>query len=94
MINILNYILGINSFHADSSATLIKDGNVIAAAEEERFNRIKHWSGFPEESIKFCLHKSNIDINDLDYITTNSNFYSNLHLKVYFSIKYFTLSSF
>ena len=80
------YILGINAYHGDSSACLIKDGEILTAVEEERFNRIKHWSGFPEQSIKFCLHESNIDINDVDYITTNSNFYSNLHLKVYFAI--------
>ena len=80
------YILGINAYHGDSSACLIKDGEILAAVEEERFNRIKHWSGFPEQAIKFCLNKSNIDINEINYITTNSNFYSNLHLKVYFSI--------
>ena len=40
------YILGLNAFHADSSACLFKDENLIAAAEEERFRRIKHWAGF------------------------------------------------
>ena len=48
-------ILGLNAFHADSSAAIIIDNEIIAAAEEERFNRKKHWSGFPLESIKFCL---------------------------------------
>ena len=50
-------ILGLNAFHADSSAAIIIDDEIIAAAEEERFNRKKHWSGFPLESIKFCLQK-------------------------------------
>ena len=68
------YILGINAYHADSSAALIKDGEVISAVEEERFNRIKHWSGFPIQSIKYCISKENLEINDLDFITVNSNF--------------------
>ena len=80
------YILGINAYHGDSSACLVKDGEVLAAVEEERFNRIKHWSGFPEKSIKFCLDKYGLDINDINYITTNSNFFSNIYLKIFFSL--------
>ncbi len=80
------YILGINAYHGDSSACLIKDGEILAAVEEERFNRIKHWSGFPEKSIKFCLDKYGLDINDVSYITTNSNFFSNILLKISFSL--------
>ena len=49
-------ILGINAFHADSSACIFINGKLIAAAEEERFKRIKHWAGFPIESILFCLN--------------------------------------
>ena len=48
-------ILGLNLFHADSSAVLLDDGKIIAAAEEERFTRIKHYTGFPTNSINFCL---------------------------------------
>ena len=59
------YILGINAYHADSSAALIKDGEVICAVEEERFNRIKHWSGFPSNAIKFCIEKESLEINDM-----------------------------
>ena len=50
-------IIGLNLFHADTSACLVVDGKVVAAAEEERFSRIKHYSGFPLESIKYCLKK-------------------------------------
>ena len=46
-------ILGINAYHGDSSSCLIQNGKLIAAAEEERFKRIKHWAGFPIESIKY-----------------------------------------
>ena len=53
-------ILGISAYHPDSSACIIQDGKLIAAAEEERFRRIKHWAGFPEESIKYCVKEANI----------------------------------
>ena len=49
------YILGINAYHADSSACLLKDGVVICATEEERFRRIKHWAGFPSEYDSMCI---------------------------------------
>ena len=78
------YILGINAYHGDSSACLVKDGEVLAAVEEERFNRIKHWSGFPEKSIKFCLDKYGLDINDINYITTNSNFFKYIFKNLFF----------
>ena len=48
-------ILGINAFHGDASAALLTDGNLISAVEEERFNRIKHWAGFPALAIESCL---------------------------------------
>ena len=51
----MKLILGINAHHADSSACLIEDGKLIAAMEEERINRIKHYSGYPIHSIKECL---------------------------------------
>jgi len=63
------YILGLNAYHADSSAAIFKDGVMIAAIEEERFTRIKHWAGFPVQSIRFCLKEAEISLHDLDYIT-------------------------
>ncbi|MES1223108.1 MAG: carbamoyltransferase N-terminal domain-containing protein, partial [Bacteroidota bacterium] len=63
------YILGINAYHADSSAAIFKDGVMIAATEEERFTRIKHWAGFPVLAIKFCLQEAGISLQDVDYIT-------------------------
>ena len=63
------YILGLNAYHADSSAAIFKDGIMLAAIEEERFTRIKHWAGFPSESIKFCLQEAGINLTDLHYIT-------------------------
>ena len=51
----MTYILGLNAYHADAAACLVKDGTLVAAVEEERFRRIKHWGGFPGESIRYCL---------------------------------------
>ncbi len=62
-------ILGLNAYHADSSAAIFVDGTLIAATEEERFRRIKHWAGFPSEAIKFCLREAGCTLNDLTAIT-------------------------
>jgi len=62
------YILGISCFYHDASACLIKDGKIIAAAEEERFTRKKHDISFPENAINFCIKKAKIFIKDIDYI--------------------------
>ena len=78
----MTHILGLNAYHADSSAALIKDGKLIAAAEEERFNRIKHWSGFPTEAVKYCLRAGGITAEGLDYICVNRNIRANLLKKI------------
>jgi carbamoyltransferase len=66
-------ILGINAFHADSSAALIRDGQLIAAAEEERFRRIKHWAGFPSRTIAYCLRDAGLALADVDHIAVNQD---------------------
>ena len=76
------YILGLNAYHGDSSACILKDGKLIAATEEERIRRIKHWAGFPTEAIKFCLKEAGISIEDVDYITISRNPSSNLYKKL------------
>ncbi len=83
-------ILGLNLFHADSSACLVIDGKIIHALEEERFKRIKHYSGFPFESIDKILKQTNIGIGDIDYITTNKSTLYNLIPKIKFNILNFT----
>ena len=64
----MTYILGISAFYHDSAATLIKDGNIISAAQEERFTRKKHDSGFPTNAINFVLNFSNIKLSDIHHI--------------------------
>lgn len=62
------YILGINAYHADASAVLLRDGKIVAAAEEERFNRVKHSAGFPSLAIRYCLKQAGIDISEVSHI--------------------------
>ena len=64
----MTYILGISAFYHDSAATLIKNGTIISAAQEERFTRKKHDSGFPKNSINFVLNFSRINLKDIDHI--------------------------
>ena len=64
----MKYILGISCFYHDSAASIIKNGRIIACAQEERFTRIKHDSNFPFHSIKFCLDYCKINLSDIDDI--------------------------
>ncbi|HKY71747.1 MAG TPA: carbamoyltransferase C-terminal domain-containing protein [Nitrospira sp.] len=64
-------ILGINAFHADASACLVRDGQLIAAAEEERFTRVKHWAGCPVQSVDYCLGAAGISLSDVDHLAIN-----------------------
>lgn len=61
-------ILGISAFYHDSAAALIKDGDIVAAAQEERFTRVKHDSGFPTNAVAFCLEKGGVFLKDVDYV--------------------------
>jgi carbamoyltransferase len=61
-------ILGINAYHADASAAILVNGKLIAATEEERFTRTKHWAGFPVQAIAFCLQEAGVALKDVDYI--------------------------
>lgn len=78
------YILGINAYHGGASACLIKDGKLIAAAEEERFLRVKYWAGFPVNAIKYCLETAGITPYDLSHIGISRNPSANLYKKILF----------
>ena len=82
-----SYILGLNFLHSDTSACIFKNGKLIAAAEEERYTRIKHTSDFPVNAVNFCLNEANIDISDLDVITLNSNPLSAIEKKIFYTLK-------
>ena len=61
-------VLGISCYYHDSGAALVRDGQLIAAAEEERFNRKKHYSDFPELAVAYCLKEAGITVDDVDYV--------------------------
>ena len=79
------YILGINAYHGDAAAAIIRDGELIAAVEEERFNRCKHCAGFPLESIKYCLSAAGISIDDVEHVGISRDPSAHLHRKVLFT---------
>ncbi len=81
----MTLILGINSFHADSSAALVKDGVIICAAEEERFRRIKHWAGFPTQAITWCLSDAGYKLSDVNHIAVNSSPSANRFKKIIYT---------
>lgn len=60
-------ILGINAYHADASAAIFVNGLLLAATEEERFRRVKHWAGFPSQAIRFCLQEAGVPFEQVDY---------------------------
>ncbi|MBU6173409.1 MAG: carbamoyltransferase [Planctomycetes bacterium] len=81
-------ILGINAFHGDASAALVVDGQLVAAVEEERFNRIKHWAGFPAQSIQWCLEQANITASELDHVAISFNPRANLSKRLGFVLRH------
>ena len=64
-------ILGLNAFHGDSSACLVRDGRLVACAEEERFRRVKHWSGMPSEAIRYVLREGGLKLADVEHVALN-----------------------
>ena len=75
-------ILGLNAFHGDSSAAVVRDGMLIAAAEEERFRRVKHWAGFPSQAIAYCLREANVNLSDVDHVALNQDSRAQLWRKI------------
>lgn len=80
------YILGINAYHGDSAACLISDGQLVAAAEEERFRRVKHWAGFPSLAVEYCLLQAGIQLPDVAHVAINQDGKANLWKKVGFTL--------
>jgi carbamoyltransferase len=80
-------VLGLNAYHGDASACLLRDGRIIAAAEEERFRRIKHWAGFPSEAIRYCLAEAGIGLAEVDHVAVNSDPKANLLKKAGYALK-------
>lgn len=82
----MTVIVGINAYHSDSSACLVVDGKLVAAAEEERFRRIKHWAGFPSEAIRYCLDEGGLCLGDVEYVAINQNASANIWRKIAYMV--------
>jgi carbamoyltransferase len=80
-------ILGLNAFHADSSAALLRDGKLIAAVEEERFRRVKHWAGFPSQAIEYCFRHAGVRLQDVDHIAINQDSRANFWRKIAYLVR-------
>jgi carbamoyltransferase len=79
-------LLGVNAYHADASACLLRDGELIAAAEEERFRRVKHCAGLPVEAVRYCLAAGRVTLSDVDGIAVNQDATANVWRKLRFTL--------
>jgi carbamoyltransferase len=79
-------IVGLNAYHADAAACLVRDGKLIAAAEEERFRRIKQWAGFPSQALAYCLAEAKITLKDVTHVAINRSNRANLARKAIYVV--------
>jgi carbamoyltransferase len=80
-------ILGINAYHANASAALVSDGELVAAVEEERFNRVKYAAGFPVAAIRYCLKTAGVTLNEIDHIAIPRNPWARIGTKLLYAIR-------
>jgi carbamoyltransferase len=80
-------ILGINAYHGNASAALVCDGRLVAAVEEERFNRVKYAAGFPSQAIRYCLKEAGLVLNDIDCVAVPRNPYARLGTKLFYALR-------
>src|ERR1051326_688842 len=66
-------VLGINAYHGDVAAAILRDGELVAAVEEERFRRVKHYAGFPRDAIRACLTMAGAQASEVDAIAVSRN---------------------
>ena len=80
-------ILGINAYHGNASAAIVCDGQLIAAVEEERFNRVKYAAGFPVAAIRYCLKEAGLTLVDIDHVAVPRNPYARLGTKLFYALR-------
>jgi len=80
-------ILGINAYHGNASAAIVCDGRLIAAVEEERFNRVKYAAGFPARAIRYCLREAGLALADIDHVGVPRNPYARLGTKIIYALR-------
>src|SRR5580658_394217 len=80
-------ILGINAYHGNASAAIVCDGRLVAAVEEERFNRVKYAAGFPAQAIRYCLKEAGLELKDIDHVAVPRNPYARLGTKLFYAMR-------
>ncbi len=80
-------ILGINAYHGNASAAIVCDGQLVAAVEEERFNRVKYAAGFPEASIRYCLDAAGLKLSEVDHVAVPRNPWARLGTKLFYAMR-------
>ncbi len=80
-------ILGINAYHGNASAAVVCEGKLIAAVEEERFNRVKYAAGFPAQAIRYCLKAAGLTLNEIDHVAVPRNPYARLATKIFYALR-------
>jgi carbamoyltransferase len=80
-------ILGINAYHANSSAAIVVDGQLLAAVEEERLNRVKYAAGLPARAIQYCLDQAGVKLSEVDHIAVPRNPWARLGTKLRFAVR-------
>ena len=80
-------ILGINAYHGNASAAILCDGQLVAAVEEERFNRVKYAAGFPVAAIRYCLKTAGITLAQVDHVAVPRNPYARLGTKFFYALQ-------
>src|SRR6202045_4543346 len=80
-------ILGINAYHGNASAAVVCDGRLVAAVEEERFNRVKYAAGFPAQAIGYCLREAGLKLEEIDHVAVPRNPYARLGTKLFYALR-------
>jgi carbamoyltransferase len=80
-------ILGINAYHANASAALVCDGQLVTAVEEERFNRVKYAAGFPVHAIRHCLAEAGLTIGEIDHVAIPRNPWARIGTKLFYAVR-------
>jgi carbamoyltransferase len=80
-------ILGINAYHGNASAAVVCDGTLVAAVEEERFNRVKYAAGFPAQAIAYCLREAGLKLEEIDHVAVPRNPYARLGTKLFYALR-------
>jgi carbamoyltransferase len=80
-------ILGINAYHGNASAAIVCDGRLVAAVEEERFNRVKYAAGFPAQAIRYCLKEAGLTLAEVDHVAVPRDPYARLATKLFYALR-------